>query len=588
VQQLHLVGFTTDLQGLIFSARRGAKSGSFVVQLDQKLVETIAEAHRRRNGDGADGGPIEELLEGQAGERPRPSRPPRPDSLLTPREIQGRLRTGRTIEQVAREARVDTDWVDRWAAPVIAEQQKVVARARAMTFGKPRGGASVEPLGRSVAWSVANKGVWLAPEQFDLAWSAYQSLDSWIVRFRYKSRGRDHVAEWEVTGDDELVALDRTASQLAYLDRARRRKLPPRSQMVEATEPAVAPEAAPVAVAAAPAAPAARPRRTTRAKKGRARSTAKKRAVARTGATGGRATATRAGTTRSTAAKKRPAAKKRAARRPAAKRTATKAPAQKSAAKKAPARATAAKKSTAKKATTKRAVAKRATAKKATAKRAAKRSRRPPVELTAARSSRARQAATVMLSTQPDVASGPRFGTSGNPPAQRRSGAGGHRRVVRARGKKAGSATKAPPRTRAEADLEIAEADLAPETDEFAAVTEAPSPEAAPTPRPAPPAPRRRRQPRLRASVRRRDADDAGFDEGAALAEEGPAVVIVPKPDADEPRAQIAAERAGDLVDAADAADAGGASAGAEGDADATEATAAPETPARRRRFLRR
>ena len=44
MQQLHLVGFTTDLQGLIFSARRGAKSGSFVVQLDQKLVETIAEA----------------------------------------------------------------------------------------------------------------------------------------------------------------------------------------------------------------------------------------------------------------------------------------------------------------------------------------------------------------------------------------------------------------------------------------------------------------------------------------------------------------------------------------------------------------
>ena len=184
---------------------------------------------------------------------------------------------------MAREADVDPEWVERWAAPVMAEQHKVIARARSLTFAKPRGGSSVEPLGRSVAWSVADKGVWLAPEQFDRAWSAYQSLDSWIVRFRYRSRGRDHVAEWEVADDDELIALDRTASQLAYLDRARRRKAPPRSQMVEATEPA--PETAEEEVAAPAPAPAPasarRARRSTGAKKSRARTTTKKRANSR-------------------------------------------------------------------------------------------------------------------------------------------------------------------------------------------------------------------------------------------------------------------------------------------------------------------
>ena len=35
MQQLHLVGFTTDHEGLIFSARKGAKTGSFVLKLDR-------------------------------------------------------------------------------------------------------------------------------------------------------------------------------------------------------------------------------------------------------------------------------------------------------------------------------------------------------------------------------------------------------------------------------------------------------------------------------------------------------------------------------------------------------------------------
>src|SRR5205807_7690741 len=88
-----------------------------------------------------------------------PSRAPRPRSTLTPREIQGRLRAGRSIEEVAAEAAVDTEWIDKFAAPIIAEQAKIVERARGLTYVKPRLGMSAEPLGRAVAWNLASRGV---------------------------------------------------------------------------------------------------------------------------------------------------------------------------------------------------------------------------------------------------------------------------------------------------------------------------------------------------------------------------------------------------------------------------------------------
>ena len=58
MQKLHLVGFTASFDGLIFSARKGAKSGNYVVPLDGRLLKQIAEAERRRDGGPArvDGG----------------------------------------------------------------------------------------------------------------------------------------------------------------------------------------------------------------------------------------------------------------------------------------------------------------------------------------------------------------------------------------------------------------------------------------------------------------------------------------------------------------------------------------------------
>ena len=55
MRKLHLVGLTTDLDGLIFAARKGSKSGGYVVPLEKTLLEVIADAQRRRNGEASEG-----------------------------------------------------------------------------------------------------------------------------------------------------------------------------------------------------------------------------------------------------------------------------------------------------------------------------------------------------------------------------------------------------------------------------------------------------------------------------------------------------------------------------------------------------
>jgi hypothetical protein len=220
VQQLHLVGFTADLEGLIFSARKGTKSGGYFVVLDERLRATVEDALRLRDGEGA---PV-----GDEGGSGRPRRP-RPDSTLSPREIQARLRMGSTVAEVAAEAGVDEDWVSRFAVPIQAEQAQVVDRARQMTFVKPRLGPSAEPVGVAVRWNLADKGVRLLDDEYDAAWSAFNLRGaSWVVRFQYTSRQKRHVAEWEVDlREGELYSRNRTATELGYLDPARRRRRAP-------------------------------------------------------------------------------------------------------------------------------------------------------------------------------------------------------------------------------------------------------------------------------------------------------------------------------------------------------------------------
>jgi hypothetical protein len=226
VQKLHLVGFTTELDGLILSARKGSRSGSFVVAIDDGLLEAVVDAVRRREaerdaGDRSLSATAARLAAAAGAHRPRH------DSALSVREMQERLRSGLTVEQVADEAGVDVEWVSRFAPPVVAEQARVIDRARGLVFDKARVGPSRLPLGESVARNVGARGVLLGDDELEGGWTAHQVQDDlWAIRFAYVSRGREQEAVWLLdVGDGELTAGNRLASQLGHVatgGRARR------------------------------------------------------------------------------------------------------------------------------------------------------------------------------------------------------------------------------------------------------------------------------------------------------------------------------------------------------------------------------
>ena len=205
MQKLHLVGFTADHQGLIFSSRRGSKSGGFIVPLSEGLLDAI-DALR----SGHDVGPA-------AVEDPKP---PRAESSLSVREVQARLRVGRSIAEVAKEAGVDQEWVERFAIPVIAEQRRVIDEAHALHLEKRGRGESAMPLGEAVRWNVGSKGIAVTEDEYQAAWSAHQVHDTrWLLRFRYRSRGHDQVAAWDydqATG--ALASRERLGTALGFVE----------------------------------------------------------------------------------------------------------------------------------------------------------------------------------------------------------------------------------------------------------------------------------------------------------------------------------------------------------------------------------
>lgn len=220
--KLHLVGVTEDRSGLILSKSPRAKSGDVYLEVDREVLEAVAEIRKYRSRGG---------LESPA--LPARSRDAAvgDDMGLSPREIQHRLRRGVSIASVARAAGVDEWRIERYAAPVQAEQARVVDLVRRLMYAKPRLGESGHPLGLSVQANVLEKGVKITAPEFEEAWSAFESDDDvWVVRFEYVSRGRRQVAEWQYrAADGALSARNRLGSNLAYRDpksRGRIRALP--------------------------------------------------------------------------------------------------------------------------------------------------------------------------------------------------------------------------------------------------------------------------------------------------------------------------------------------------------------------------
>ena len=240
VQQLHLVGFTTDHKGLILGTRRGTEEGSFVVTLDRALVEHIEELLRLQAGESTGGEASSSAVNGTS----ILLRRPKAESRLTPREVQSMLRTGSTVSEVAEAAGMSEDWVGRFAPPILAEQARVIERATGQTYTKAKVGASIQPLGESVVWNLAEKGIVLSGEAVEDAWSAFQQPDGgWVVRVSFLEDRRRQHADWTIDmSQGTLKAINKLANELAYVEAGRRRPtaLPPAAPVSASAQRAAA------------------------------------------------------------------------------------------------------------------------------------------------------------------------------------------------------------------------------------------------------------------------------------------------------------------------------------------------------------
>jgi hypothetical protein len=275
VRQLHVIGVSDDGDALLLGPGPKGKA-SHQLPLDDRLRAVVR-------------GQLSAL---------NPSE--RAEIALTPKEIQARLRAGATPEEVAKAAQVPVARVLPYAAPVLAERERIVEQARAAVLHRTRGPAGERPMGEVVDLHLADVA---KPDSVE--WTARRRKDgAWVVLLSYASRGGRRTASWLWRAPErDLTALDVAASRLAAEEATTAKKRPARKAAV--SRPAAKKAAKPAAKRTATK-KAAKP-----AAKKAASSTTKRAAAQRTAA--------------KPAARKATATVKRTAPKPVARRTATKA-----------------------------------------------------------------------------------------------------------------------------------------------------------------------------------------------------------------------------------------------------------------------
>ena len=192
--------------------------------------------------------------------------------VLSPKEIQSRIRAGASVEQVANAAGDDVARVERFAHPVLLERSRAAELA---TAAHPvlADGPAVLTLLETVTTALVARG--LDPDA--TAWDAWRNEDGrWTVQLTWKAGRSDNVAHFRFTPGSHggtATAFDDAAAELIdpHYDRPPLRSVAPVPTLdLSLPEPTPAPEPAPEpapappqesAKAAAPAKPRTRKRR---------------------------------------------------------------------------------------------------------------------------------------------------------------------------------------------------------------------------------------------------------------------------------------------------------------------------------------
>ena len=138
-------------------------------------------------------------------DRPRvelaPARP-----TLAPRDIQALLRAGATPQEIASEHGMEVSAVERFEAPVQAEKDYALTRARAVRVGE--GGPT---MGDLVVDRLAARGV----DPASLEWSATREAgEPWQIIVTFVQGAAEHAAHWHLSNSSSLEAIDQEAQWL--------------------------------------------------------------------------------------------------------------------------------------------------------------------------------------------------------------------------------------------------------------------------------------------------------------------------------------------------------------------------------------
>ncbi|OBI43093.1 septation protein SepH [Mycobacterium sp. E796] len=150
------------------------------------------------------------------GESPPPEQPVldiQVTNMLSPKEIQARIRAGASVEQVAAASGSDIVRVRRFAHPVLLERARATELATA-AHPMLADGPAVLTLLETISTALVARG--LEPDR--LSWDAWRNEDSrWTVQLAWKAGRTDNIAHFCFTPGAHggtVTAIDDAASEL--------------------------------------------------------------------------------------------------------------------------------------------------------------------------------------------------------------------------------------------------------------------------------------------------------------------------------------------------------------------------------------
>ncbi|BBU21396.1 septation protein SepH [Mycobacterium xenopi] len=194
MRELTVLGLDVDGKHIICEAlnSNGDSGDRFKLLVDDRLRAAV-------RGDGARLGPTRMDIE--------------VGNMLSPKEIQSRIRAGASVEQVAAATGAEIARIQRFAHPVLLERARAAELA---TTAHPvlADGPAVATLRETVSAALAARG--LDPDS--TSWDAWRSDDGrWTVQLAWKAGRSDNVAHFRFSPGAHggtVTAIDDAASEL--------------------------------------------------------------------------------------------------------------------------------------------------------------------------------------------------------------------------------------------------------------------------------------------------------------------------------------------------------------------------------------